>query len=105
MSASSSPVTRRWFPHRQVGLDAVLDGGQAGFLQAGRLGPGGRGVGHLGQGRAAPQPERLPEHLGRLGVVAGGGPLAAPGAERLEPDGVHRLVVDLQPVPRRTGPQ
>ena len=92
-------------PHREVGLDAVLDGGQSSFLQSARFRSGGRGVCHLGQGGAAPECQRLSERPGRLGVVAGGGPLPSLGAQRFEPEGVDRLVVDLQPVPRRTGPE
>jgi hypothetical protein len=92
-------------PRRHVGFDAVLKGGQAGFLQTHRLSPGERGVRHFGQRRAPPQAQGLPQHLGGLGVVTGGGQLASPGAEGLEPEGVDGVVVHPQQVARRTGPQ
>ncbi len=50
----------------QVGLDAVLQGGEPGFLQADGLGPGHRRFGHVGQGRAPPQAEGLPQGRRRL---------------------------------------
>ena len=56
-----------WRRERQLGGQAVLQRGQAKLLQPLPLGLGERlvgYVGHVGQGRATPQPQRLPERLG-----------------------------------------
>ena len=89
----------------ELGLDAVLSRRQPGFFEPHRLGPGERGIGYLGQRRAAPQPEGLPQHAGRLGVLTGGGQLPSPRAQRFEPERVDGLVVDPQHVARGPGPQ
>ena len=57
-------------PAGQVGLDPFLQRSLANLLQAGRLRPGQRSVGHVRQGRAAPQAERLAQGRGRLVVGA-----------------------------------
>ena len=56
---------------RQVGVDPGLQRGQPQLLQAGRLGPGERVVGQVGQHRAAPQLQGPAQRLGRFGVPAG----------------------------------
>ena len=61
-------------PGAQVRVDPVLDGGQPQLVEPGRLvAP----VGEVGQRRAAPQGERLPERGGGVGGVA-----RRPGAPR-----------------------
>ena len=68
---------------RQLGGQAVLQRGQAKLLQPLPLGLGERLVGHVGQGRPAPQPQRLPQHLGGRPRVAR--PPAADGPPRPAP--------------------
>ena len=93
---------RRGVPGAQVGIDALLDGGQPHLVEPGDRGLAEVGVGHVGQGWAAPQGERLAEGL------AGGGRVvpqlgATGGHQVLEPDDVGRARVNLQLVSGRTG--
>ena len=59
---------------RELGLDALLDGGQVKLLKPGDLALRKRLVRELGERRAAPQPERLAQQLQR--------PLRGPPDER-----------------------
>ena len=73
----------------QVGFDALLDGGEAGLLEACRLGPGERHVRHFGERPTPPQGQGAPQGH-RRDLVAAGGQLA-PGVrqKRLEAGGVQ----------------
>ncbi len=88
------PVT----PAGQVGFEAVLQGGQAGLFQPVGLRLGEGGVGHVGQGGAPPEAQRLPQRRRRAAVIPRLGLVPPPGHERLEAQGVNRLRVDLQTV-------
>jgi hypothetical protein len=90
----------------QVGVDPVLGRGQPQLGEPGDRARGERRVGHVGQGRSAPQPQRITEQVGRGGLVSGG--TAAPGqpgprrgGEPLERPRVDLLGREGQPVPRR----
>ena len=75
----------------QLGGQPVLQGHQAKLLQPLPLGLGEGLVGHLGQGRPAPQPKRLPQHLGgRPRLAALQQPLALLG-QRHKPGGIQVL--------------
>jgi hypothetical protein len=90
---------------RQISIVPGLQCGEPQFLQAGRLGPGERVVGQVGQHRAAPQSQRLAQRLGGFGVPAGvqRGP---PGREPvLEHRRVQVLTVCPQQVPAAPGDQ
>ncbi|GAA3136233.1 hypothetical protein GCM10020001_068530 [Nonomuraea salmonea] len=83
---------------REVGLDAVLGGGQAQLLQSGSGGLGVRGV---GERRAVPQVEPgAQQRRGPLGVAAGQR-LPPVADEQLEAAGVDVLGVGDQPVAGR----
>ena len=86
----------------QLGLDAGLGGGDLELLDADQLRPGevGRG-GHVGQGRPAPQGERLAEQVGGPGRVALGQGLAALAVQALEAVQVQALGVDPEQVAGR----
>jgi hypothetical protein len=89
----------------QLGGQPVLQDHQAKLLQPLPLGLGEGLVGHVGQGRPAPQPQRLPQHLGGLsGPAALQQPLALLG-QRHETGGIQILSSDHQPVPRRPSDQ
>ena len=90
---------------RQVGVDPGLERGQPQLLQPGRLRPGERVVGQVGQHPAAPQAQRRAQRLGGLRVPARlqRGP---PGREAvLEPRRVQLLTVHPQQVPAVPGHQ
>ena len=79
---------------RQVSIDPRLQRGEPQLLQAGRLGPGERVVGQVGQHPAAPQPQRLAQRLGGFGVPAGvqrGPPGREPVLEHAPRPGAHGL--------------
>ncbi len=90
-------------PERELRLVAVLDGGEPALVQRG---PGrdrpGQPVG-VGERRASPQRQRLPEQVGGAGRVALGERVVAGGGEPLEPGGVGRLRPQREPVAGRTG--
>ena len=90
----------------QLGLDPGLGGGDLELLDPDQLRPGdvGRG-GHVGQGRAAPQGERLAQQVGRPGRVAGGQGLAALAVQALEAVQVEALEVDPEQVAGVAGDQ
>lgn len=73
---------------REVRVDAVLYGGEPQLFEAGH-----RGVraGEVGQGRAPPQRERLPEYGRGSGVVALGEGRVAVAGQPLEAVGVDRV--------------
>jgi hypothetical protein len=58
---------------REVGLDPLLDGGQAELLEAGDLLLSERVEGELGERRAAPEPERLSQPARRHRSPGNGG--------------------------------
>jgi len=89
----------------QVGVDPGLQRGQPQLLQPGRLGPGERVVGQVGQHRAAPQPQRFAQHLRRLGRPAGLQRRPAGGEPVLEPRRVQVLLVHPQEVATAAGHQ
>jgi hypothetical protein len=89
----------------ELGGQPVLKGVQAELLQSLPLGLGEGLVGDVGQGRAAPQPERLPQHLGgRPRLAALQQPVALLG-QRHEAGGVEVPGRDHQPVAGRLGDQ
>ena len=55
----------------ELGLDSILGRRRPQFLEPDRLGPRKRDVGAVGERRATPQSERLPERLRRLRRLAG----------------------------------
>jgi hypothetical protein len=90
-------------PAAEVGLDPLLEGGQARFFQSGRLDPSHRNVGHVGQGSPSPERQRLAEPSGGPFVVASGGMLASLGQEVLESGSVESSTLDLKDVAGRLG--
>ena len=87
----------------EVGLDAVLGGGQAQLLEAGP-GAGGEVVeGEVGQGVAPPQGQGLVEEAGPVGGRTGGQRGPAVGDQALEPDGVDVVRRQVEEVPRGPG--
>jgi len=84
----------------ESGLGPVLDGGQPMLRQPSGQCRGERGLGEVGQYRAAPQPQRLVEERGP-GMRSGGvGGLLQQGRE---PFGVGRLRAGAEQVPRWVG--
>ena len=69
---------RRGDSGAQVSIDAVLSSEQAQLVQPGDDGPAELGLGHLGQRRAAPQPERPPQGGGGRGRIGSARSLAPP---------------------------
>ena len=87
---------------REVGADAVLEGGEPQLLEAPALCGGEFVVGEVDERRASPQRERLAEKAGGVGgVVCPGGRRE----ERLEAARVDLGGTDLQLVSRRPGQQ
>ena len=86
----------------QAPVDQDLGGGQAQLLQPGRLGLGPRLVGELGQGRAAPEAERLLQQPGRPRPLGGRGGQGL-GGQPLEPGRVDLPGAGLQEIARRPG--
>ncbi len=80
-------------------------GGGAGLLQLVHRGGARRGVGQVGQGLAAPQPQRLLQQRDGRGVVTAVGVLGGPRGQRLEPQRVHLVGRPGQQVARRPGVQ
>jgi hypothetical protein len=87
----------------EIGLDALLEGGHPRFFQSRRLGPSHRNVGHVGQGRASPERQRLAQPRRGPFVVASGGVLASLGQQVLESGSVESSTLDLQEVAGRLG--
>jgi hypothetical protein len=85
---------------QQVGVDALLDGGQPQLIEPGDDGRAELGAGHVGQGRAAPQGQRLAEGGGRGGRVVA---QLSPARRRqvLEPDDVGGPRVEHELAPGR----
>jgi hypothetical protein len=79
----------------QVGVDAVLGGKQPELIQAGDDGPAEIAVGHVHQGRAAPQRERLAQGRGGGSRVVAQ-LYSAAGGELFEPDDVGRAGIEFQ---------
>jgi hypothetical protein len=89
-------------PSEQVGVDAVLGSGEFFLVEPGGDGLAEVGPGHLGQGRAAPEAERLAQGRGGRGRVGAQlGP--ARGGQLLEPDDVGVARVEREPVAGRPG--
>jgi hypothetical protein len=86
-------------PRSQREIGVVLDRGRAQFVQPRRLRAGEVAVGELGIGRAAPQFE------GRVEQSCGGGvrDVRGPLAQRLEPQRIHVVGGDVQPVSGNVG--
>ena len=90
---------------RQVRVDPGLDRGQPQLLQPGRLRPGERVIGQVGQHLAPPQAQRLPQRPGGL-LVPARLQRRPPGREAvLEPRRVQPLTVHAQQVPAAPGHQ
>ena len=85
-------------PEREFGLDPLLDRDEPQVLEAIDLGPRERLVGEVGQGAAAPEPERGPERLERLPGLAGRVRSTALLQEPLESMDVDLLRCDPQHV-------
>ena len=85
---------------RELGLEAVLPGGEPGFLQRAEDRPGDARVGQVGQRLAAPQRERAAEDLGRGTRVTGRGRRPALGHEGLELVQVDAFLGHAQQVAR-----
>jgi hypothetical protein len=86
---------------RQLGVDPVLLRVHPELVETGRLRPGERLIGELGQRRASPQRQRLGQLRRRGGAripVAQGDPSL--GGELLEATGVHLVLVDVEQVAR-----
>ena len=86
----------------QVGVDAVLGGEQAELIQAGDDGLAEIAVGHVHQGRAAPQRERQAQGRGRGGRIVAQ-LCSALGGELFEPHDVGRAGIEFQLVAGRPG--
>ena len=82
----------------EIGLDLLLERGDAQLVQALDLGLGERLVGDIGQGGAAPQRESALERAGGLLRAAGGELAATLGDELLEPVRVDPLTIERQPI-------
>ena len=89
-------------PGAQVGIDAILDRGEAELFEASDLRFGERFVHELLEGVPAPQTERFIEHQRRRRRIR---VQQRPtlGVQTLEPDGVDVVGIDRQHIPRRTG--
>ena len=90
---------------RQVSVDPRLKRGQPQLLQAGRLGPGERVVGQVGQHRTAPQAQRPAQRLGGLGVPARVQRRPACGEALLEDGRVQVLAVHAKQISAVPGHQ
>ena len=66
----------------QIGVDAVLEDSEPGFLESYRLGTRERLVGDIGQSGAAPQLKRLAEESRGAAIVTGRRRRASPGTGR-----------------------
>ena len=86
-------------PRSQREVGVVLDRGRAQFVQPRRLRAGEVAVGELGIRRAAPQCEGRLEQSGGGGVRGVRGPLA----QRFEPQRIHAVGGDVQPVSGNIG--
>ena len=86
----------------QVGVDAVLGGEQAELIQAGDDGLAEIAVGHVHQGRTAPQRERQAQGRGRGGRIVAQ-LCSALGGELFEPHDVGRAGIEFQLVADRPG--
>ena len=94
---------RRRRPAREMSLGEVLQRAQAQLVEADPGGDGEFGVGKLGVGGAAPQPEGFGQR-GHSGSAGSPGELpAAIGGELLEPYGVDSEGVDGEPVAAGNG--
>ena len=87
-------------PERQLGLDALLQAGEALLGEPAFLEPGERLL-ELREGRAPPDLERGAKGCCGIGGAATRLRLAAAGVELLEPAEVERVPVELDDVPRR----
>jgi hypothetical protein len=86
-------------PERELGLDPLLEGGELQLIEPGRLGPKRRLGGEIGEGRAAPQIQRVVERTyGRLRVDREEPPRVA--KERLEADCIELRRVGAKDVAR-----
>lgn len=89
---------------RQVGIDPAFQGGQPGFFQAPGVGLREGHLGHVRQGRAAPQVK---------GLAQGSGGSFGPGRhvrigrpdQALEAGGIELVLADVEPVTVRLGQQ
>ncbi len=89
----------------QVGLDPVLQRGQPGFFQAAGIRLGEGHIGHVRQGRAAPQVKGLAQgRAGSLGPASGQVPLCR-GDQALETGGVKLVLGDVELVTGWLGEQ
>ena len=85
----------------QVGVDPVLQGGQPLLLQPDDVPARERLGGEVGEGRSAPQLQRLAQQPGRQGVLAGGQAPAPLGGQPLEAVEVQLARVDPEQVAGR----
>ena len=85
-------------PRREIRLDPVLEARQAQLLEVRALDPGER-LRELGQSRAAPQLERVPEQRGRRRRVAGLERRSALDPHPAEAAEVERVGLELDDVP------
>ena len=90
---------RRVTAQGQLGIDAVLEGGQPEILEPACLGAGERFVGDVGQGLTSPESESLLQPLRGAAGVAGGEPLPPLDREALESVGVDAVGLGLERVP------
>ena len=73
----------------EVGLDALFDGGEPGFLEPGGLDSREGCVTQVGQDRAAPERERLLQRGSRPRVIAGGHQASTFGDQGFEAGGIE----------------
>ena len=90
-------------PEPEVGLDALLQAGEAPLLQPGDLSLGPLLVGEVGERRAAPEGEGLAQRRGRAGRVAGRQRRAPGRRQLLEAVEVEPPGRDVQEVARGRG--
>ena len=86
----------------ELGFDAPLERGEAQLLETGAL-VAGELLRELGQRRPAPQPERVPQELGRLRRISLIEFAPALGDETLEAGEIELILTDLEEVAGRTG--
>ena len=99
------PHERRVLKLTEVGLDAVLEGHHAPFLEADGRTERELAIGELGQGRTAPQRQTLAEHPLRSEGVVGIEQRRPLVGEHFEAAEVDLLDVDVEPVSRRVRQQ
>src|SRR5580704_2211216 len=95
----------RVLAQRELRLDSLLQSGQPGFLEPRDLWLCERLVREIREGRATPQPERLPEPPGRGTRITVLQRASTLPNKRLEAFHIHLARFGLQQVPARTGHQ